>query len=69
MPKNKIQFQKGLSLPKFLNSYGTETQCEKALYVSAGQKDSFAQIVEVHIITSLKHGKFINVLYAKSKFR
>jgi len=32
MPKNKIQFQKGLSLPKFLNSYGTEKQCEKVLY-------------------------------------
>ena len=32
MPKNKIQFQKGLSLPKFLNSYGKEEQCEKALY-------------------------------------
>ena len=32
MPKNKIQFQKGLSLPKFLNSYGTEKQCETALY-------------------------------------
>lgn len=32
MPKNKIQFQQGLSLPKFLNSYGTEKQCEKVLY-------------------------------------
>jgi len=32
MPKNKIQFQKGLSLPKFLTSYGTEKQCETALY-------------------------------------
>ncbi len=32
MPKNKIQFQKGLSLPKFLYSYGTEKQCEKVLF-------------------------------------
>ncbi len=32
MAKNKIQFQKGLSLPKFLKSYGTEKQCEDALY-------------------------------------
>ena len=32
MPKNKIQFQKGLSLPRFLSSYGTEKQCEEALY-------------------------------------
>jgi transposase-like protein len=32
MPKNKIQFQKGLSLPNFFNCYGTEKLCEKALY-------------------------------------
>ncbi len=33
MPKNKIQFQKGLSLPDFLNSYGTEEQCRAALFL------------------------------------
>jgi transposase-like protein len=32
MPKNKIQFQKGLSLPSFLQSYGTQEQCEKAIF-------------------------------------
>lgn len=32
MPKNKIQFQKGLSLTKFFKTYGTETQCHEALY-------------------------------------
>ena len=31
MPKNKIQFQHGLSLPKFLESYGSEPQCRQAL--------------------------------------
>jgi transposase-like protein len=31
MSKNKIQFQKGLSLPEFLKDYGTEEQCFKAL--------------------------------------
>ncbi len=39
MPKNKIQFQKGLSLPKFLNSYGKEEQCEKALYTMRWPQD------------------------------
>jgi transposase-like protein len=32
MPKNKIQFQRGLSLPKFLASYGTETKCRESLF-------------------------------------
>jgi transposase-like protein len=32
MARNKIQFQKGLSLNEFLEKYGTETQCYDALY-------------------------------------
>lgn len=32
MPKNKIQFQKGLSLPNFLKVYGTQEQCQAALF-------------------------------------
>lgn len=31
MAMNKIQFQKGLSLPEFLEMYGTEELCEEAL--------------------------------------
>lgn len=31
MPKNKVQFQKGLSLSDFFEKYGTETQCREAL--------------------------------------
>ena len=31
MPMNRVQFQKGLSLPKFMDRYGTEEQCEQAL--------------------------------------
>jgi transposase-like protein len=31
MPMNRVQFQKGLSLPEFLDRYGTEEQCEQAL--------------------------------------
>ena len=31
MPMNRIQFQPGLSLPAFLQQFGTETQCETAL--------------------------------------
>jgi transposase-like protein len=32
MTKNSIQFQTGLSLPRFLESYGTEQQCRDALF-------------------------------------
>ncbi|WXG55249.1 MAG: hypothetical protein RNU03_12595 [Candidatus Sedimenticola sp. (ex Thyasira tokunagai)] len=31
MPKNTIQFQKGLGLHEFLEKYGTDTQCSQAL--------------------------------------
>jgi hypothetical protein len=31
MKMNQIQFQPGLSIPKFLNDYGTEAQCEQTL--------------------------------------
>jgi transposase-like protein len=31
MPQNKIQFQHGMSLNEFVERYGTEAQCEKAL--------------------------------------
>lgn len=31
MAMNRIQFQPGLSMPKFLKDYGTEFQCEQAL--------------------------------------
>jgi transposase-like protein len=34
MPKNKIQFQRGLSLQRFLQKYGTEKQCQAALFKS-----------------------------------
>lgn len=32
MQQNAIQFQKGFSLPDFFEKYGTEEQCEKALF-------------------------------------
>ena len=32
MPRNKVQFQKGMSLAEFLARYGTEAQCAQALH-------------------------------------
>ena len=31
MPMNRVQFQRGLSLPEFMDRFGTEEQCEAAL--------------------------------------
>ena len=31
MPANRIQFQPGMSLPQFIELYGTEEKCEAAL--------------------------------------
>lgn len=31
MAQNPIQFQKGMSLPEFLDEYGNEEQCERVL--------------------------------------
>ena len=32
MKKNKVQFQKGYSIPVLFNDYGKETQCTQALF-------------------------------------
>lgn len=32
MPKNRVQFQRGMSLTDFMASYGTVEQCERALF-------------------------------------
>lgn len=32
MAQNKVQFQKGMSLPQFMDLYGTEEQCFEALF-------------------------------------
>ena len=34
MAMNKIQFQAGMSVHEFLRHYGTEEQCEAALFTS-----------------------------------
>lgn len=32
MPKNRVQFQMGLSLAQFLQLYGADARCEQALF-------------------------------------
>ena len=37
MPMNRVEFHKGLSLPEFMERYGTEAQCEQALVAGCEQ--------------------------------
>ena len=32
MPKSRVQFQKGVSLAEFMERFGSEAQCEQALF-------------------------------------
>lgn len=32
MPKNEVQFQRGMSLGEFMTRYATQEQCERALF-------------------------------------
>lgn len=41
MPMNRVQFQKGLSMPEFLDRYGSEEHCEQAL-IAARWPSGFA---------------------------
>jgi hypothetical protein len=51
MPMNRVQFQPGLSMFEFLDRYGTEQQCEDAVFAMrwpdgfvcprCGSKESF----------------------------
>lgn len=34
MAMNRVQFQAGLSMPEFMNRYGTDEQCEEAVCAS-----------------------------------
>lgn len=34
MCKNKVQFQKGLSLPDFMGKFGMEAQCKATLEIA-----------------------------------
>jgi len=47
MARNKVQFQKGMSLTEFLQHYGTEDQCFDALISGAGQMGFNVQAVDM----------------------
>jgi hypothetical protein len=55
MHKNSIQFQKGFSIPEFMQMYGTEMQCKERLF-------HLRPTVGLKAIVNLNHGHYINVI-------
>ena len=52
MSQNKVQFQKGISLPDFMGLYGTEEQCLTRYLSGDGPMGLFVQSVEVKNVAS-----------------
>ncbi len=62
MPKNSIQFQKGFSIPEFMQMYGTEMQCRDHLFNIRWKNSYVALTVLLKAIVNLNHGHYINVI-------
>lgn len=61
MAMNRVQFQPGLSMPEFMDQYGTEEQCEDAVFASRCQKEhpqaglSLEEVLPRNIASSKRH--------------
>ena len=53
MPINRIQFQPGLSLPEFLEQFGTEAQCEATLRRAGFMERMWTRFTSFFEITEL----------------
>ena len=67
MPKNKVQFQKGISIHRFIEKYGTEIQCQKQLF---NMRWLTAALTAVMInIASLNPERYTNAINVIFKLR
>ena len=69
MAKNQVQFQKSYSLVGLLSDYGTEEQCEKALYNGNGLKGLSVHPAALGRAAKLKPGDCTNVNTVTIKHR
>jgi hypothetical protein len=70
MSKNKVQFQKGMSLPDFLKEYGTEVQCREMVFRSRWPKGFFdAPTVAMTTIVKSEAAIVSNAIVAIAKPR
>lgn len=67
MAINLVQTQEGLSLPDFLEQYGTEEQCHDALVASRWKAGFPAQNAGVQNIATLRTGGCSSVTDATSR--
>jgi hypothetical protein len=64
MSIDQVQYQKGYSMFDFFENYGTEEQCETALFRGDGLKASFAYHVIILINVIFKIVIYSNVISA-----
>ena len=69
MPKSKIQFQKGLSLPEFLTQYASEEQCRAALFKMRWPMGLFVPSVATLRTVKSTIDNCINAAHAVSRHR
>ena len=62
MPKNLIQFQKGFSIPEFMQMYGTEVQCRERLFNIRWENGYICPNCASKSYVNLNHGHYINAI-------
>ena len=67
MPKNKVQFQKGQSLPEFLALYGTVVQCEQAVFEARWPKGFRCPSCGYHKHCQLRQRKVFQCIRCKQQ--
>ena len=67
MAKNMIQFQKGMSIPEFMDNYGTEQQCRDTLFKLRWPMGLSAQGATIKPIAKLREKDGCNVIGAVIK--
>ena len=69
MARNKVQFQKSMSIHTFIQRYGDEAQCQQNFLTSAGHKDSSAQTADIPMLANSNRDPSTNVINATNKPR
>ena len=69
MARNKVQFQKSMSIHTFIQRYGDEAQCQQRLFDIRCHKDSSAQTADIPMLANSNRDPSTNVINATNKPR